>query len=70
MAEAFVTLADEARTAPPDVRPDEEALGDWMEATSATFRWVDSQFAAHGHWGLPDPDGRPDACTNHGNVPG
>jgi hypothetical protein len=41
-----------------------------MEANSATFRWVDSQFAAHGHWGLPDPDGRPDACTNHGNVPG
>jgi hypothetical protein len=70
MADAFITLAEETRTAPAAVRSDEDALGDWLEANSATFGWVDGQFAAHGDWGLPDPDGHLDACTNHGNVPG
>jgi hypothetical protein len=70
MADAFATLADETRTAPSGVRADEDALADWMEANSGTFGWVDSQFAAYGHWGLPDPEGHLDACTNHDNVPG
>jgi hypothetical protein len=70
MADAFATLADETRTVPSGVRSDEDALAGWMEANSETFGWVDSQFAAYGDWGLPDPEGHLDACTNHGNVPG